>query len=259
MTVIDFRDVDAAAREMAGNHRTFAYFSWSERPVDDEDWTVAYTKSRDSRLLEETNADAIEKIMLPFVDGEPIVDLTQELPWEKEEKVTARQITRGIDVYADEGIWFYDNALFRIRGEAIERCEDFDRLESDAVGESHNHWACGWVDGYRIRVYRGEKREITNAFKAWCEIQERLSNYPLLDEEDYSRREYEATIENISQAGRRYLKDDAPEDWAERCFSWFWDNNQAAVENRDDQGGYPSDQQIMEAMTALDLNEPDAE
>ena len=34
-------------------------------------------------------------------------------------------------------------------------------------------------------------------------------------------------------------------------FSWFWDHNQRAVENRDDQGGYPSEDELREAFDAL--------
>ena len=34
-------------------------------------------------------------------------------------------------------------------------------------------------------------------------------------------------------------------------FSWLWDHNQRAVENRDDQGGYPGEDDLKEAFAAL--------
>ena len=34
-------------------------------------------------------------------------------------------------------------------------------------------------------------------------------------------------------------------------FSWFWDHRQRAVENRDDQGGYPEEDDLRDAFEAL--------
>ena len=66
--------------------------------------------------------------------------------------------------------------------------------------------------GFRIRVYRDG--EITDAFKTYHELSEQLADYPILDEEDYSEREYEATLENINDAAWR-VKDEytLPEGW----------------------------------------------
>jgi hypothetical protein len=65
----------------------------------------------------------------------------------------------------------------------------------DVVFESHSHWAVGHVDGFSLRVFRN--REITEAFRAYHELKERLANYPVLDDDDYSNREYQTTLENI--------------------------------------------------------------
>jgi hypothetical protein len=188
-SVHDWTDVEGAAIEAAGNHRKFTSFGWYERP-DDDLWTIAYTHNRDSRLLDESNAEAIDKEMEPFLES------------------------------------------------------------GDVVAESHGHWACGWVAGYSIRVYRADGT-ITDAFRKWCEIQEKLEDYPVLDEEAYSAKEHEATLENIASVGRRYLNGEEPEDWECQVFSWFWDNNQRAVENRDDQGGYPDDDDMKDALADL--------
>lgn len=189
-SVHDWADVESAAKAAAGNHRKFTSFAWYERPEDDDRWTIVYTHNRDSTLLDQSNADAIEKAMEPHLES------------------------------------------------------------GDAVGESHNHWAVGWVAGYAIRVYRPDGT-ITEAFKTWCELQARLEDYLVLDETDYSNREHEATLEHIGLAGRRFLKDGVPDDWESQAFDWFWENNQRAVESTDDQGGYPDDDEMKDCLFEL--------
>jgi hypothetical protein len=189
---VDWADVDAAAVDMAGNHRKFESFGWHDRPEDSDKWAIVYTHNRDSDLLAQSNADAIGEIMEPFVESE------------------------------------------------------------DVVPERHSHWACGWVDGYSIRVF-DDNGNVTDAFRAWCEVQERINNYPLLNEEDHSRREYEAALESITQEGRRMLVDGAAEDWAEQVFSWLWENNQRELENRDGNGACPSEESVREALDELGL------
>src|SRR6266446_1809768 len=102
---------------------------------------------------------------------------------------------------------------------------------------SHNHWAVGYVDGILIRVYTYNKcfLELTDAFRTYAELHMRLADYPLLDEDDYSEREYTATVESILQVGKNMVCNDAPESWPGEAFSWFYENNQSAVESTDDQ------------------------
>ena len=74
----------------------------------------------------------------------------------------------------------------------------------------------------------------------------------MLDESDYSEREYEATLENIADAAWRLKHEyDLPDGWESAVFSWCWEHNQRAVENRDDQGGWPSENDLKEAFEAL--------
>ena len=186
--------LEEAAKEAAGNWQKFESFCWHRaRDLDDADnWAIVYTNNRDSGLLDQSNAAAIEKAMEPFTEGDDL----------------------------------------------------------DVVAEHHHHWACGWIDGYSIRVYRNG--QITEAFRKYHELAERLANYPILDEEDYSSREYEATIENLPDAAWKLKNEyELPEGWESEVFSWFWENDQGAVENRDDQGGYPSEDQLRAAFEAL--------
>ncbi len=183
-------DLETGAREARGNWQKFDSFGWHDRPEDGEEWAIVYTHNRDSDLLDQSNADAIDKALAPFTEGD----------------------------------------------------------SPDVRAEHHGHWACGWIDGYAIRVYRNG--QITEAFRAYHELAARLADYPVLDEEDHSRREYEATLENLRNEGFAdcYAP---PEEWAGEVFSWLWDHNQSAVENRDGNGGYATKAQIGEALDAL--------
>jgi hypothetical protein len=142
--------------------------------------------------------------------------------------------------------------LAQSNADAIEKAmEPFTDTDDPDVGmESHSHWAVGHVDGFSIRVYRNG--EITDAFKAYHELSEQLADYPILDEEDYSERELEATLENINDAAWR-VKDEytLPDGWESEVYSWFWDHRQSAVENRDEQGGYPNEDDLRAAFDAL--------
>lgn len=90
--------------------------------------------------------------------------------------------------------------------------------EPDVVFESHNHWAVGHVDGFSIRVFRNG----------------------------------EITLENIKDAAWR-LKDEfiLPEAWVGQVYDWLSEHRSGEIENKDDQGGYPSEEGLKAAFTAL--------
>jgi hypothetical protein len=122
--------------------------------------------------------------------------------------------------------------------------------DPDVVMESHSHWAVGHVDGSSIRVYR--HGAITDAFRTYHDLMDQLDEYPILDEKDYSNREYETTLDNITDAAWRVKHDySLPEAWESDVYSWFSDNRHSAIENRDDQGGYPQEDDLRDAFDAL--------
>jgi hypothetical protein len=122
--------------------------------------------------------------------------------------------------------------------------------EPDVAFESHSHWAVGHVDGFSVRVFKNG--DITEAFKAYHELAQRLADYPILDEANYSEREFEATLDNIKDAAWRVKHDfDLPGDWVSEVYSWFADNLWGEIENREDQGGCPSESALLEAFDAL--------
>jgi hypothetical protein len=123
-------------------------------------------------------------------------------------------------------------------------------LDRDVLEEHHNHWAVGWVDGYAIRVYR--RGRITKAFRTYYDLQTRLADYPVLDEDDYSTRIYEATLENIADSAWRLKREyDLPSDWAFQVYLWLSDHDCSEIENDDDRGGYPSEMWLQRAFDAL--------
>lgn len=148
----------------------------------------------------------------------------------------------------DSGLLDLSNA--GVIAKALEPFADGD--DPDVVFESHNHWAVGHVDGFSIRVLRDG--QITDAFRKYHDLAEAMASYCILDEEDYSNREYEATVANIADAAWR-MKDDfeLPEGWQYEVYGWLSDNDSGEIENRDDQGGYPSEASLRAALTALDF------
>jgi hypothetical protein len=146
----------------------------------------------------------------------------------------------------DSGLLTMSNA--DVIAKAMEPFTETD--DPDVVMESHDHWAVGHVDGFSIRVYRNG--EITEAFRSYHDLMEQMDGYPVLNEEDYSRREYEATLENIEDAAWRVKNEyELPDGWEGDVYSWLSDNRPSAVENKDDQGGYPEEDDLRAAFDAL--------
>jgi len=72
----------------------------------------------------------------------------------------------------------------------------------DVTEEHHTHWACGWVDGYAIRVFRNG--EITKAFRTYFALLERMEAYPILDESRMEAME----VEESASAWEDWARDD---------------------------------------------------
>jgi hypothetical protein len=127
--------------------------------------------------------------------------------------------------------------------------------DADVVFESHSHWAVGHVNGASLRVF-DRQGEITPAFRTYFELIEQKEAYPVLDESDYSQREYDATLENISDAAWKLKRQFVlPEGWENAVYSWLTDHDSAQVENRDDVGGYPSEESLRAAFEAVGYEE----
>jgi len=146
-----------------------------------------------------------------------------------------------------------DQSNAHVINTALEPFTDDD--DPDVVMESHNHWAVGHIDGFSMRVFRDG--QITDAFRKYHELAEAMAQYPILDEEDYSNRELEATYENIplAAAGIEDDYEDLPDDWADQVYQWLSDNRCNALENVSDQGGWPDEDDLRAAFDALGYQE----
>lgn len=118
----------------------------------------------------------------------------------------------------------------------------------DVSDERFTHFAVGWVDHLLVRML-DKHGKVTKAGVAALEWADRLESYPVADDEDYSRREFEATLENIKWEGG------LDETTAQSVYDWFRENDQMALENVDEKGGYPSKEKIDKALKALGLME----
>jgi len=192
----DLSSLDLFAQSMVGNWRSFDSFAWhGARVLDDPDlWTIIYTSNRDSTLIVQSNAVAIDRAMQPYT-------------------------TNG-----------------------------------SAQSERHNHWACGYVDGYAVLVYDSDGQP-TPAIAAVYKIACDLDQYPILDETDYSDREWTATIDNLTDGigsyCRRHDLDLDLDLLVSEIVRYFDQTDSSAIESADDQGGYLSSVQIHKAMIAL--------
>lgn len=97
--------------------------------------------------------------------------------WFRDDDITAPE-TWAIIYTHDRDSRLLDLSNARAVAKAMVPFTDGD--DPDVVMESHDHWAVGHVDGFSIRVYRDG--EITDAFKKYHDLAERLAEYPILDE-----------------------------------------------------------------------------
>lgn len=99
------------------------------------------------------------------------------------------------------------------------------------------HWAVGWVETIFVPVYEpGHDDEncyepsYSSALLKAYELHEAMSHYPVLDEEDYSEREYADLLDTLVQCY------DVPEDRADECRSFLMEMSD--VSRSDDIGSH---------------------
>jgi len=117
-----------------------------------------------------------------------------------------------------------------------------ERFPDDFQAESYNHWAVGWTEELRVRVIKEEvaaeldgnftdleEEDLTEAFKACIEWAEKLADYPVADEEHFSRLEHEELMEYLhnevySEWDRQRDDADPPDDLEEKVARKLFDN-----------------------------------
>jgi len=121
-----------------------------------------------------------------------------------------------------------------------------ERFSSDVQIERFHDPMVGWTEELAVRMLEDDGK-VSRPGVAILQWADELEKYPVADEEEYSRREYAVTIENIESEGG------LDEATAKRVFDWLWRNNQEAVRSVDDRGGAPTDEQIKRALEALGI------
>lgn len=171
---------------------SFAYYgdlpigeTWSQGPV---------IRTRDSDLMEESNADALIKWL----------ESKTEL----------------------EDLWQIQNA---------------------------SHWAVGWVDHLSFRVLNDDGTVCDPMVNFILEWKNKIDDYPLLDEDDYSDRQFEAFSENVESQIQYVLRQkyDDP-DYSEEIFDKVWrylmDKTNVDIGGNDGNGYYPGEDEILEIL-----------
>jgi hypothetical protein len=109
---------------------------------------------------------------------------------------------------------------------------------------------------YAVRVLNEDGTE-TEAGKCLKEIMQDLSDYPVLDDAEYSQWEYDNQLEIIRDTARG-MRDELPENWDELVWKWLWDNEQGSMDVSTDEGFIDEDA-ISRAIVALGFNETEEE
>ena len=148
--------------------------------------------------------------------------------------------------HRDSGLLDQSNAAVIEKAlKSFNECDD-----PDVVFESHNHWAVGYINGFSVRVFKNS--EITKTFETYHKLARQIADYPVLDEEDYSNREFEATLDNINDAAWRLKREFVlPDGWESEVYGWLSGNFPSEIENTDDRGGNPSESALLETFSAL--------
>jgi hypothetical protein len=102
------------------------------------------------------------------------------------------------------------------------------RFPEDFRIESYRHWLVGQVTRLVCRVlhHEGEITDgnITEAFKAAMEWQDKLSDYPVADEDHYSQLQDELRLEEVKRHSMAKMAVTDDDDWAESVLSNIYDD-----------------------------------
>lgn len=117
------------------------------------------------------------------------------------------------------------------------------------------HWTVGWVDhlSYKTvvvtKVLHTEIKRESDISKFITELYEQIERYPILDEQDYSEREYESVLWSIRDSAEWFAKQydiELPDNYEYDLYRWYDDNGEDMFEDF-----YPDDNVIEKAMKEL--------
>jgi hypothetical protein len=196
---------------------------------------------------------------LPDLDKKEIENLLVRVPdfgyFGDNEELFKTWTLGPVVVHRDSGILDKSNA--KALKHYLNEIEDLEVEETYEFIEC-NHWAVGWVEHltYKVIDENNEPTKIARVVKDWFDYLE--NDYSIADEDLYSEMEWEATYENIDREidymfHRDMIKctDEELAYVKSKVYEWFNENNDNALENRDDRGGCPSEEEFIECFKDL--------
>lgn len=112
------------------------------------------------------------------------------------------------------------------------------RFPGDVQIERFSHWAVGWTERLAVKML-DKKKKVTKAGKGIIDWRRKLESYPVADEEEFSKREFEQTLENIQNEAS------ISEEEASLVYRWLSRNKPGALDEH-----YASKKDILEALDA---------
>jgi len=153
-----------------------------------------------------------------------------------------------------------DSDIMEESNYAVIKSDLEERFPEDVSDERFNHWAVGWVDYLLVKML-DEQGQVTPAGIATLEWVDKLDDYPLADEDDYSEREWNEASENIDNDIKYVLnsegRDELPDDAVTLIAQWIIENRPEAEDYvREDPRQHSLDEAvILEAMEELGFME----
>lgn len=157
-----------------------------------------------------------------------------------------------------------EDVLTTSNREIIEReLEEFCERQGGAVyddwfAHSNKHWAFGYTNGFTMRIFHITDTKhpavfISPVFEKYVELMKRLEEYPILDEDDFYKREHEDLLETIKNCWGGDVSENAPDDWYVDVASYLFDVH--SVSSSEEVG----DAEVTEALNDLGYLEKEEE
>jgi hypothetical protein len=194
---------------------------------------------------------------LPDLDKkeiEELLDYPSDFGYFGDNKELFKTWTLGpVVVHRDSGLLDQSNskALKNYLNEIVDLEDSYEFIEC-------NHWAVGWVEHltYKVIDENNKPTKIAKIVKAWFDYLK--NDYSVADDDLYSEMEWKATDDNVDREidymFRRDMIKCTEEELANiksKIYEWFGENNDNALENIDDQGGCPSEEEFIECFKDL--------
>jgi hypothetical protein len=119
-------------------------------------------------------------------------------------------------------------SLWEVGGEKVDSEDVMSFTATGVDGRSYSYTTDVWA----IRTHRTNKegdKELTKAMLEWCQIDDGLESYSILDENALSEREHTRAQEIFTEEVNTHLNEYAPENAVDIIYEWLRENNEDAI------------------------------